>query len=68
MRLPVGAKLIGDNVFALAYRHAGDGKNYKHDFENFADTKMYGLPDGSVLLVSRSGKKLHDTFTVGDDG
>lgn len=66
-KLPPGAKLIGDSVYAVQYRNAGDGQNYTHDFSNFRDTLMYGMPDGSVFLVSRSGAKLHDTFTVGDD-
>lgn len=57
------AHLIGMSVYEIRYRHANDGKDYKHPFER-DDVLMLGMPDGSLKIESASGKKLWQNFDV----
>ncbi len=41
-----------------------DGRLYKHKFTPGA--RIYGLPDGSLHIVSSKGKRLHKMFPKGD--
>lgn len=43
-----GAEIIGEHVYTIAYRHAGDSRPYYHDFRSGA--LLEGLPDGSIRI------------------
>lgn len=64
-----GNPVIGDSVLDLSYT-GGDGKRkgkmrgpWKHEFES-GDVEARGRKDGSVVLRSKSGKRLWDLFEV----
>lgn len=51
---------IGREVYGVEYRHAKDGKDYRHDFEGGAE--LWGLEDGSLLIRSRKGRRHWEDF------
>lgn len=51
---------IGVETYALAYQHADNREPYVHNFG--PDVEVWGEPDGSVSLHSRSGKRLWRDF------
>lgn len=61
--------VIGDSAIELRYeggqgkRHHGMRGPWKHEFET-DDVEVIGKKDGSVLLRSKSGKRLWDHFEV----
>lgn len=57
------AHMIGISVFEIRYRHAADGKDYKHPFET-DDVILLGMPDGSLKIESASGNRLWQHFDV----
>lgn len=56
------ADVIGEQVLAVWYRHAKDGKAYVHKFGD--DVELLAEPDGSVRLEHRSGAGLWADFDV----
>jgi hypothetical protein len=56
------AHLIGLEVYEIRYRHATDGKDYRHEFET--GVIMLGQPDGSIKIESATGKKLWEEINV----
>lgn len=55
-------EVMGDEVYAVTYRHEEDGQDYVHEFG--PDVELEALPDGSVLLTHRDGRPLWDEFEV----
>lgn len=60
LRTAGASELIGLEVYEISYRHAKDGKDYKHAIES--DVILLGLPDGSLRLESTTGKRLWKVF------
>jgi hypothetical protein len=61
--------VIGDSALELSYA-GGEGKRkgklrgpWKHDFES-NDVEVRGRKDGSIVLRSKTGKRLWDFFEV----
>lgn len=61
--------IVGDMAMELTYL-GGEGKRkgkmkgpWVHEFES-GDVTIEGLPDGSIKLISKSGKRLWDFFEV----
>lgn len=54
--------LIGLEVYEIRYRHATDGKDYKHEFET--GVMLLGKPDGSLKIESATGVKLWEEINV----
>jgi hypothetical protein len=61
--------VIGDSALELSYT-GGEGKRkgklrgpWKHDFES-NDVEVRGRKDGSIVLRSKTGKRLWDFFEV----
>lgn len=52
---PPGARTIGAQVMQIKYRHAGDGKYYRHDFER-AGTRLTAQPDGSLRIANPTAR------------
>lgn len=46
--------IISKRVYEIAYKHAEDGKAYKHDFASGVCCEL--LPDGSARLYRMDGK------------
>lgn len=40
--------VMGTKVYAIEYRHAEDGKDYRHDFDTAV--RMIALENGDILL------------------
>lgn len=59
---PANAQTIGDRVYALFYRHAEDGDEYVHEFDEGVD--LQAMDDGTVCLEQRDGLPLWDDFEV----
>lgn len=59
---PRGAPLLSKQVIAIAYRHAEDGKQYKHEFA--PGVEMRCLPDGSIHIRSPRGVRLWGDYTT----
>lgn len=57
--------IIGEQVLAVWYRHAQDGKAYVHKFGD--DVELLAEPDGSVRLEHRGGLDLWSDFDVNED-
>lgn len=53
-------EVLGEEVYAVTYRHDEDGRDYIHEFG--PDVELEALPDGSVLLSHRHGLRLWDDF------
>ncbi len=51
------ARIISRNVYEISYRHAADGKNYKHEFGPGVMLSLW-TADGSLRLHNRDGKPL----------
>lgn len=54
------ARTFGSRVYSVTYRHADDGHDYKHDFK--PGVELVARPNGSLELVSSSGKQLYADF------
>lgn len=52
---------MATSVHEIRYTHAEDGANYRHEFET-DDVQMFAMPDGSISIRSRSGRRLWDDF------
>lgn len=50
---PKGSKVLSRECHSIAYRHAEDGKLYRHDFEHNG-VCIYLLPDGSLLIKHKT--------------
>ena len=64
---PRGTKLIYDKIISVqAQKGKGSlwpNEYFKHDFQkNKTAARIYGLPDGSLLIKSSKGKKLWKKF------
>lgn len=66
---PPGAVEIYDKVIAIEAQKNGRGKSlfpkefFRHDFKkNKTSASIYGLPDGSLLIKSKRGKRLWKKF------
>ncbi len=57
---PPRGEIMSKRVFEVAYKHATDGKAYKHEFA--AGVCMEALPDGSIRIYSMRGKRLWGDF------
>lgn len=55
-----GGELLSDRAFALEYRHAADGKAYRHDFKT--GVRIECMPDGSVRLYRMDRKPIFGEF------
>ena len=55
----LSAKLISRNVFMIAYKHANDKQNYKHDFD-LPGISMFALSNGSILLIHKTKRLWED--------
>ena len=53
--------VMSERVYSLAYRHQDDGRDYKHDFG--PGVRMIAMRDGSIRLVHRDRKTLHEDFS-----
>jgi len=58
--------MVGESVTAIEYKDVGKAKReglkhpervWRHEFRT-NDAVLYGLPDGSIMIVSINGKKL----------
>lgn len=63
---PRGARLLSHEIFEVRYRHAADGRPYKHTFRPGA--KILLLPNGDVLLRAANGRRLWNTYQVNQRG
>ncbi|MGE0347380.1 MAG: hypothetical protein AB7N73_14990 [Gemmatimonadales bacterium] len=61
---PPGGK-IGEEVLAVWYEHAEDGRPYVHEFG--PDVELYAEPDGGVRLEHRRGRELWADFELDED-
>lgn len=52
--------VFGEDVYAIYYRHAQDGLDYVHDFDD--GVVMESNPDGSITLWRPDGKRLWEDF------
>ena len=52
--------LQSSRVYEIAYKHVKDGKAYKHPFKTGVCMEL--LPDGSIRIYSRTGKRLWKDF------
>lgn len=57
---PHGGRLLSDRAYGLEYRHAGDGKDYRHDFATGVRIECMG--DGSVRLYRMDRKPVWEEF------
>jgi hypothetical protein len=57
---PRSGVAVSDRVYEIRYKHAADGKNYRHPFQ--AGVCAEWLPDGSVRLYHKNGKPLMREF------
>ena len=66
--LPKGSKFVGQlsrEVVDIAYRHADDGKMYRHEFDSKPGVSMFAIEgaDGhAVLIVGSEGQSLWEDF------
>jgi hypothetical protein len=58
---PKGGELMSRRVYAVEYKHAGDGEDYRHDCG--AGVNMYAVGKG-ILLQRPDGKPLSREFDV----
>lgn len=52
---------MATSVHEIRYTHVEDGENYRHPFET-DDVEMFAMPDGSIRIASRTGRRLWDEF------
>jgi hypothetical protein len=57
---PPRGELMSKRVYELAYKHVDDSKAYKHKFA--AGVCLEALPDGSIRVYSKHGKRLWGDF------
>ena len=57
---PRGGECMSRRVYAVEYKHAADGEDYRHDCS--AGVSMYGLSDGGILLQRPDRKPLSKEF------
>jgi len=57
---PKGGALMSKRVYAVEYKHADDGGDYRHDCQ--AGVSMWALGDGAILLRRPDGKSLSRDF------
>lgn len=68
--LQKGSRFVGqisNQVHQIRYKHADDGENYVHDFEDSPGVQMFAVQSGgghALLIVGRDGQKLWDEFDV----
>lgn len=66
--IPKDAIKIYDNIEAIEAVKGQDSlwpfEAFRHDFK--PGSEVYGLPDGSILIINKSGKKLHNVFKYND--
>lgn len=59
---PAG-ELFADAVYSVAYRHADDGEDYVHEFDQPDDVLIYDQSDRRALLFG-DGMDILDSFEV----
>ena len=59
-QLPEDGEVFGEQVYGVWYRHADDGGNWFHEFG--PGVEMAALPDGSVALSHRAGRRVWEEF------
>lgn len=61
-----GAVEIYGNILAIEARKGKSSlwpnEKFRHGFKSKSEAKVYGLPDGSLLIKSKSGKRLWKNF------
>jgi hypothetical protein len=57
---PRKGQVMSKRVYELAYKHVDDSKAYKHKFA--AGVCLEALPDGSIRVYSKHGKRLWGDF------
>lgn len=66
-RNPRRAVVIGEFAESITYQGGlGKGKRsrWRHPFQRDSHAQVLGLPDGSIKIVSKAGKRLWDFFEV----
>lgn len=61
---PRGGELMSRRVYAVEYKHAGDGQDYRHDFKGGVEMYAARGGPGSILLWRPDGKPLSREFDV----
>ena len=69
---PAPAVEIYDTILAIEAIKGGGSlwpkEKFRHDFEKKSKARVYGLPDGSLLIKSQKGKKLWKNFNGYQEG
>jgi len=59
---PRGAELMSRRVYAIEYKHTGDGQDYRHDCA--AGVSMFAQGDGTIILQRPDGRPLSKELEV----
>jgi len=59
---PRGGELMSRRVYAVEYKHADDGEDYRHDCSR--GVAMFAVPGGGILLQRPDRKPLSKDFEV----
>jgi len=57
---------MGTAVYEIHYRHAADGKEWRHEFNRPERVQLYVIDDSHVLIVGE-GMPILETCVVPDD-
>lgn len=64
---PKGVRKIYDKVLAIEAKKGPDSlfpnESFRHDFKEKTSAEILGLPDGSLLIRSKEGKRLWKNFS-----
>lgn len=66
-RNPRRGVVIGEHAESITYqggRGKGKRSRWRHPFERDSHAQVIGMPDGSIKIKSKAGKRLWDFFEV----